>query len=207
VRIITAAACLALLGGAVVYAQQPVEWRPNISEDNKTAGWDETATFLTQFIKTVGHGNHGDWYALDSSTPDRCSLRVLVRSYPPSRAELDLSEFTVDLKRLDPLTIRVNAEDGLTFAGTDDASLIKGSETVWLPHFDSKEHNYVDFSNVATMACPNQPTKNLIACTTSPLEKYTTTFFFESTEAARRYARALMHAALLCGGTKSVSPF
>ncbi|MGD0939534.1 MAG: hypothetical protein ABR905_07455 [Terracidiphilus sp.] len=42
--------CLVITMGTIALAQQPTEWRPNISEDNKAATQADTVTFITQML-------------------------------------------------------------------------------------------------------------------------------------------------------------
>jgi len=44
-------------------------------------------------------------------------------------------------------------------------------------------------------------------CTSQPLHVWELSISFGDQETAKRFARAALHASLLCGGTKAVSPF
>jgi hypothetical protein len=61
--------------GTIALAQQAVEWRPNIAEDNKAATWKDTAEFLANTIKTYSRKmeiNQESLQIEDVSSPKQC---------------------------------------------------------------------------------------------------------------------------------------
>jgi hypothetical protein len=138
------------------------DWRPSVREDNASATWDDTLAFLANTLQYEG-GKH---YSIVSS--DRCSLSV---------RDPEGATAVVDLKKVDPLSVRVS-ETLVLFSGTNNAPYA----------LDCHSENG---------ACSSEATK-----LTGSLEVE-----MKDADTAKRVARAIMHAALLCGGTKAVSPF
>ena len=198
---------LTLIAGVVALAQQPAEWRPNPAEDNKAATWEDTAAFLSTWFATTGHLEGGE--VLKMTTPEKCTIHVAHRVRAADDS-VHVMEANLDLRSLDPLSISVR-NTMLQFAGTGNKIFLQGSEAIWIP----KSHNTMtarlnyDLSASASLQCPDDPKtiKELKSCTVQPVNAWNAHLAFDQQESAHRYARALMHAALLCGGTKAVSPF
>jgi hypothetical protein len=162
---------LALVFGGGALSQQPADWRPNVSEDNKAATWEQTFDFLADTLRF-----HSGGTVTKVSSIRHCFITVELgpASAPESR--------TFYLDRVDPLSIKVvPRSDGIgsvvMFAGSNNApyGVMQNLRSGAAASF----HSIVDMS----------------------------TLDLEDQELAKRTSRALMHAALLCGGSKAVSPF
>lgn len=163
---------IAVFLSAIGTAQSGTEfWRPNISEDNKTATWEQTSDFIVDTMKF--HSNDIRTIAKGSRN---CSI-----AFQYSEDAASGSMRTVFFDRVDALSIRVQVAPGLTestvsFAGTNNVPYgVKSIKT-------GGSESFVSIVEPVQLR-------------------------FEDQEMAKRVARALMHAALLCGGNKAVSPF
>jgi hypothetical protein len=192
--------CL-LLGASTVWPQQPTEWRPSIAEDNKAATYEDTAKFMNTWLSTNVS------QILQSSNPERCTVRLLQR-WGGGRSDEHLVDVSFDLAMIDPLTISVKDAD-LSFAGAGNNVVLRGTEAIWFPKQDNGWQKPLNLPDIDKVACPDKPKdiKSLDHCITRPVNAWNWVLHFGAEESARRYARALMHASILCGGTKAVSPF
>lgn len=207
--------CVALVVFSVILSlrlegQAPTQaWHPSVAEDNKSATWEDTAAFLNRWALTTAHS--GGWAIKESSTENRCKVHLQVKW---NGGSLDFHEVSgeIDLAKVDPLTITANVEmradappvSSLTIQGVGNEPFLNGKEAIWQSKYGDR-----DFSEVGSMTCPAdlKEVKWLHSCVVQPVTAYKFILFFDSDDDARRYARALMHASLLCGGTKAVSPF
>jgi hypothetical protein len=194
---------------ALLFTGQGVaqEWHPSVTEDNKNATWDDTASFLNRWALTTAR--QGPWSITESSTDTRCKVHLQVKW-----GSWDFHDVTadLDLAKVDPLTLTVQTKTvpdnppvpSLTIQGVANEPFFSGREAIWQSKFEDR-----DFSKVGGMMCPAdvKEVKGLHSCAVRPVNAYKFSLFFDSEEDARRYARALLHAVLLCGGTKAVSPF
>jgi hypothetical protein len=198
--------CLVFSTRTVTLAQAATEWRPNVAEDNKAASWEDTQSFLVNYLKMAhwnAEFNSVNFTVQDVSSPEKC-LIVIHQHYSNGSRDFVDTYSSLDLKHLDPLSIRVlpsrqaNAVV-LFFDGTSGTTV----------------ENWTKFTGVMQKsASVLLKTGTLDECLTSSRKCDRTTGNSNNfrlgdfeIEVGHRTARALMHAALLCGGTKAVSPF
>jgi hypothetical protein len=207
---------LALMGGAIAHAQQPAEWRPNLAEDNKAATWEDTAAFLTGMLNNTSQSvsraqveTHCliSYYPTDSRTPDSELQKAndLLRSGEQKAA---IVEFRSLIARWPQSEAAQQARRRLNSMGVKIRSGQENSERV--------EEHQIDFSRV-------DPLSILVRDTTVHIEgtdgepigsslgarpvRADLSIVMADGETAKRVARAFLHASLVCGGTKAVSPF
>lgn len=126
----------------------------------------------------------------------------------------------LDLSSVDPLLVTVKTQQdtngqipfAVLLTGTNNAIIATGNRSF----YDHRSLSYKDYS-VATAPCmagkpkgkPGNEWTETVAgdCRSKPISDYTYSFPFGDQETAKRFARGMMHAALLCGGNKAVSPF
>jgi hypothetical protein len=211
--------CLTLTCWNIALAQQPGEWHPNIAEDNKTATWEQTSDWLIGVLNTTALTQQGGtiYLATDLSvkTSERCNLDMVgtvfvsdssaplqgIPTYRQLKGKLDLA-------KVDPLSIRVvhdinplmNAYH-VVLEGGDRQTVFRGQEL--------KRNSWVKLQRLNELPQSCQPDKNgRYACEiNSSFADYRYEIFVTDLDTGKRLGRALIHAALLCGGTKSVSPF
>jgi hypothetical protein len=225
--------CLALTNGIVLLAQQPAEWRPNVAEDNKAASVTDTAAFFSNFLPTAGTGNfpprQAQVFFVRETEMHECKLHVVrgERWLPPI-GQLVIYDSDLDLAHLDPLSISVrrtnNSDDApirIYMEGTNNTAFVAGTETLY-----ELDGNWrfvtTPLSTVssAPIRCPTSDKKlsrrvlrdgstssEFGDCKSVQVNGYEYNLPFQDEDAAKRTARALMHAALQCGGSKAVSPF
>jgi hypothetical protein len=172
----------------VAHGQQPEDWRPNIAEDNKAASWEDTSAFMISVLNQKG------LVPLHATSPRRCVIEEVTLHGPRTNA------YQYEMGKIDPLSIYVIGQKDGTF------SLVYFSGTAYRPYGlkivvdrDPKEPSTTSAGRCST-------NENSCKETTSVLVDPDETEFTDQ-ESARRFARALVHAALLCGGAKAVSPF
>ena len=175
------------LATALAFAQVR-EWRPQLSEDNKSASWDDTSAFLVSVLRSKSKT------PMQAESSRRCVIEETVQHGSKTKI------YHYDLGGIDALTISVTTpSDGslsiVSFAGT--AYRAYGKLTI----VDRDPQQ-----GVSTAIGPCSSSENRCKETVSELVEPDFSEFVDE-ESAKRFARALMHAALLCGGTKSVSPF
>jgi hypothetical protein len=202
-----------LMVGTIARAQQPAEWRPNIAEDNKAATLEETMKFVTGTVNDTAMNQvavPGDKHYLSVTTETfgaestaRCSMNWT--RFQTVGAETAHSTIKADLAQVDPLSITVSRfivsdkPNGfwVNFSGTSGNAFAD----VLLSHWPSGK--FASPMEAKTASCLSGDKK----CSTVESKIPHASLFFSDEETAHRVARALMHAALLCGGTKAVSPF
>jgi hypothetical protein len=217
------------MAGASALAQQPAEWRPNIAEDNKTASLDDTFAFLKGIVTTSENTTlpgAGELFVTQFERGESCSAR-LVRGFRDGRDELVVDSVELKLSSVDPLLITVhsvNRDNRVPFLvvveGTNNSQIALGQESTY--HNAYHGGAYLDgksFRELSQATAPcldgqhkGNPNDGYVmtqfgACWSRPITSYSFGFPFGDQEVAKRFARGLMHAALLCGGTKAVSPF
>lgn len=242
---------LMLAGNTVFQAQQPDGWRPNITEDNKAASWEDTAAFIVGAL------------ANDRGRPHELSRCVLAL---PSELPAQQSDpFGMKLKNIETgrgaEIVAINPGSFAEQVGLTPGSVINEVNrervhtasdvaAIWAKTHDSEDIVFAISKGKGaftsskliggTLGSPSATPANvevhllvsridplgivvrgreiqvsgtntetvvewLVAHPSSSDRKFAV--IAADDEVARRVARALMHAALLCGGTKAVSPF
>jgi hypothetical protein len=180
--------CLVLIVGIAAFAQQPIEWRPNIAEDNKAASWEDTSAFMISVLDNKARS------PLQATSPRRCVMEEMAIH------GLRTKIYHYEIGGIDPLSISV--------VTTSDkiASIVSFAGTGYRPYGQLivVDRDLKQPSTISVGRC--SANENSCKETPSVLTDPDVTEFTDE-ESARRFARALMHAALLCGGTKAVSPF
>jgi hypothetical protein len=218
------ALCLALLTGSVALTQQSAEWRPSIADDNKAATLDDTMKFVVgitndpilsrlyfqadqqnsgKFKETYLTASTGkclfEWNYL-GITMDTRHIQVITRW-----------RIVADLSKVDPLSLRVisavkgssNSGFLVAMSGTSGAEFAEGE--LYLRNSGERLPSdiWAFISQEKSASCKSGDKK----CNPEKNKASDAWLFIADQEAAHRTARALMHAALLCGGKKAVSPF
>jgi hypothetical protein len=213
--------CLVLMTGTIALAQQPAEWRPNIAEDNKAASLSDTLDFLASTVRLARTDRAGcDSKHCDASenitlsSSGSCDVKL---NLDTTAAESDgpftgndnyytFGEYAINLRLIDPLAIRVvpNPKDAsgggyqLILEGTRNQSFASATVTsMW------GLHTPPDKAAEAVASC----SPKRYHCTQQKGGEIQLAIGNYDSETAKRLTRAFMHAALLCGGTKAVSPF
>lgn len=208
--------CLALVSGGLGWAQEPTSWRPNIAADSEAATWKETAAFIVNTINN-GTNTRSDvpadshylrdvWVLYNASASTECEITLSqLRAFggtPASRWEM-----SIDLQRIDPFSIRVEpwSRPGfqLVLSGFNDDSFERG--TTWK---SGKQMAHKKFlfdktrtplpSELFSFTCEKDKT-----CTSQRVMLSNDAFPVTDFDMSMRLARAFMHAALICGGTKA----
>jgi hypothetical protein len=213
--------CLAVVVGSLAHSQQPPQWRPSIADDNKAATWEDTISFIDTTTGNKGgyllphHSNkafHG--YAEDAilsiKSPMKCEVELLERVGVEGEDISELSGYwlaverqSIDLSKVDPLSIEVTTLGNspsifsIHMTGRNNDSI--GS--ISIAYY--KLHNWKDDRVKAEVPC----TPGLGKCQMSQPALLEERISFLDLETAKRVARGLLHASVLCGGAKSVSPF
>lgn len=225
-----AVSCLIFSAWTVTLAQAPAEWRPNISDINQAATYDDTMHFILTTLNDpsaskVDVPEEKKFYSLYQETygansDKRCQLvwNEIQILHPTTKRW----EMTVDLTKLDPLTIKVvpvKIHDGsqysynLDFDGTSNEKLANTifsariTETILIAggYGTHKGQKFGSLDEAKTFFCSkDKPDKY---CHYEELQQSSTAMWFADQEMAHRVARALMGMALLCGGKKAVSPY
>jgi hypothetical protein len=225
--------CIAIMTGAIALAQQMTEWHPNVAEDNKAASLTDTGAFFSNFLPTAGTGNfpprQAQVFFIRETALSECKLHIVrgERWLPPA-GQLAIYDSDLDLAHLDPLSISVkrtnNSADApirLYMEGTNNTAFVAGTQTLY-ELIDNWRFVTTPLSTVssAPAQCPTS-NKRLSRrelhddstpsefgdCKSVQVNGYEYNLPFQDEDAAKRTARALMHAALQCGGSKAVSPF
>ncbi|MGD0939533.1 MAG: hypothetical protein ABR905_07450 [Terracidiphilus sp.] len=185
-------------------AQQPAEWRPGFAEDNKAATLADTSAFMVGVLNSpvVQFSSAPNQRIWDAEAPQGCSLHFFQHFNFENGNPPDSFNALVLLSRIDPLSISVKPQTDefyVSFSGTNQLMVILYRAAVYR---DFKGMN-LSKGDGATVPC-NPHAKN---CTEENGATADWGIHFRDQEMAKRFARALMHSALLCGGAKSVSPF
>jgi hypothetical protein len=201
--------CFALMTGINALAQQSAEWHPNIAEDNKTATWDETSSWLIGVMNTTNENHEAFKTEMIAQSPSRCTLGVTYTAwwerYNDSWYHHRQVHGHIDLAQLDPLSIRIkNWPDGnhsVYFESKNRLLFFQGEETT--RNYPLKLKRLSDFPQTCQLDKKGRP----LCEVNSTYANYNFEMWIDDEDIAKRIARALMHSALLCGGTKAVSPF
>jgi hypothetical protein len=177
-------------------AQQSSDWRPDIAADNKAATLKDTEDFLANTVSDSSSRSV-------SFSNDRCSMSIASTSITNPR---EVSKFLdkVDISHVDPLTIRISGGVNLVFSSTNNT--IFGSKAQSDYFVASWGRHGFSPAEIEAMTAPCTKGKNYCDRSSSQdIRDYQ--IGFSSLDLAHRAARAFLHTALLCGGTRAVSPF
>lgn len=218
-----------ILASRTAAAQEP-EWRPNIAEDNKAAALADTTEFLQQILVARGRiqsqsrnpNKFVEKTVLHADIPESCTLRYAEREVDTTnsnaRDAFPVHQYSLQLGKIDPLTIVVrgldNAEarpvatgSSVEFSGRNEYQVGTVNGVIYSPRFDTVDSWFKKIEQ-ADFPCIPEAKRVYRSCSVAPTSGVSSLKIpFSDREYAFRFARALMHAALLCGGTKSVSPF
>jgi len=219
---------LVLMTTSAALAQQhPAEWRPSIAEDNKAATLDDTLKFVlgtandpgvnraSYRTKNDGYGGPTINETVGALSPAKCTIEwTELYIFDRYWANISRSKYVADLSKVDPLSVAVGpyTDDGsvhgflVTMVGTSGsqfADVLKYGRIVRKGILTRP----ADISEAESAAASCAGEKNKRKCWIEQSRESHTELFLEDQDAAHRVARALMHAALLCGGAKAVSPF
>jgi hypothetical protein len=204
--------CFCIIVVSSLLAQQPTEWRPNIAEDNKAATLSDTLDFMVNTIKNDG-GNYPHKILraemLEGNTlhfVDRITDMRNFRSHccDQGRYTVPVDDWKIKLANIDPLSVAVVRDQisfVVRFSGHNEGPIGSMGATVneiaGVANYD-KEAAKTDYPCAdGVKHCKLEPESEIIHGSIP----------FKNDEIAKRFARALLHAAILCGGTKAVSPF
>jgi hypothetical protein len=210
--------------------QQPLDWRPSVAEDNKAATLADTTDFILTTIRTssgayVNPPNIKGIVIIEATQAEaekECHLRYDYRFTDLNWFKPDfwggghytalVIGYRLDLTTVDPLSIavayqqasstdpRVGGYYKIVFRGRNNGTI--GQQTQ--ANFKIGDLQKQEERNKANLPC----LAGSKFCTPGQSGGMLEGFIpFNDIETAKREARALMHAALLCGGTKAVSPF
>lgn len=150
------------------------------------------------------------YWEYDISTPARCVLVEKAFTYNDSGSSVRIEH--IDLARIDPLSIRVRSglsnwdqspDYQLEMTGTNQANFTEDTEVIRAIHIpDGDLYPQVSPAYLAEVCGGGEA-----GCRTEHPRGGANFESFTDQEIAHRVARAFMHAALLCGGTKAISPF
>jgi hypothetical protein len=194
--------CLLLLGRTASVAQQPAEWRPNIAEDNKAALIADTDAFMVGELNSAITQAEPQQTIWGAEAPQMCSLHFYQHLNQGGGEPAYSLDATLPLGKIDPLSISVGYAGifYVHFVGTDQG-------TVLTAHVASYRNDFkgMNFKKGDSATVPCNPHARY--CSDEDRVYSAREIYFLDQEMAKRFARALMHAALLCGGAKAVSPF
>jgi hypothetical protein len=213
---------IGLISVSPAFAQGSTDWRPSLADDNKAATLEGTQAFLkgismTKENTTVPNG--GELFVTNFDTAAMCTIH-LTRGVKEGYESMVVDSVKLDLSAVDPLSVTVKTQqDGnghipyfVILTGTNNAIFVTGDRAF----YDHQMLSYKEYS-VATAPCmagkqkgkPGNEWTQTIAgdCRSRLISDYSYSFPFGDRETAKRFARGMMHAALMCGGNKAVSPF
>jgi hypothetical protein len=215
---------LALISIAISAQQQSNGWRPNLADINKSASLEETMDFilstehdpsLSQYVtywdgaEHKGHQVYSLFEVNGAESQARCGMTwTEVQVNGIALQDTWRRDVSLDLSKLDPLSVVVKTavfEDGHSSSGF--LISMSGTSNKPLSHYSAlyigDQRVWRSVSEVEQYAC----TKKDKDCHTDTGDTAHAQLFVTDEEVSHRMARALVHAALLCGGTKAVSPF
>jgi hypothetical protein len=162
-----------------------------------------------------------EYFVTNVGSSNRCMLRLTDAIADGSKASADFGMIVhsvlLDLSHADPLSVSVETVPWRDFvyykvnlAGTSQALFITGTTSTYDFHHGFRP----DFASHKRASSPCLPKADVYhhetefgRCKDEPLQSAQWSFNFSNLEMAKRFSRALMHAALVCGGPKAVSPF
>jgi len=101
--------CLALTGLNTALAQQPAEWRPNVAEDNKSATWENTVTFMKGILETSHNTTipgQSELFLKTFDSAKHCQIGMTAGERNGGDP-LIVDKMEIDFGRIDPLSIDV----------------------------------------------------------------------------------------------------
>jgi hypothetical protein len=260
-------------------AQQSIEWRPPITEDNKAASWGQTIDFLSSTLVNastslvqlrnsehchlsyiegpkdafaLGFTWHGNKVVmLDKGglmnrlgVKDDTEVREFhfktdgtQRLFPgEKRTEVWTAWYAMNSKQRAALLMRLRPGDQVGVAikgdkgseirfetvtkqdvGEGEIAQVNGGEGLRLrsqgidldlSKVDPLSVRVFDLQSISMLGTNNGTIAKRDGGDTSPsTDTAQVTFRLNDPEIAKRFARGILHAAVLCGGTKAVSPF
>ena len=200
-------------------ATKVAEWRPfNIAEDNKAATWEDTSAFLVNIYSGHGYSYNKYWngniltvsYEDRFEAPKRCLLSEREFLFVSTKSTSISAVSNIDLTKIDPLSISVREVPNLGYWSVSMHGANEGplGTTTEMAIRDHVAVNDVMLGAVKSKLLPTTCSADEKHCHAGePAVSREDEEHFRDQESAKRFARALMHAALLCGGTKAVSPF
>jgi hypothetical protein len=208
--------CLALTLGPPALSQPPAEWRPNIAEDNKAATWADTVEFLRNSINNpsittvkyvVSSGSSGLAYG-GATSDEECTLGYEGAYFDSNGPLLRHSRHKINLRLIDPLTVKVILPNNGVAPSQYRISLEGSKEAVFArvkawQYGGDRKYKYSSAQETLNLVCDASDSK----CQVTDVGVARLQVSFNDQEAAKRFSRAMMHTALLCGGTKAISPF
>jgi hypothetical protein len=188
----------------VAFAQQPNEWRPALAADNKSASLADTLAFLSGIALTAEDQtipDRGELFTKTFESPSKCQLKVM-RSIANGFGNLIVDSMTLDLSNVDPLLVSVRSanENGkvpfwVALTGTNNIRFAEGDRAFYNVSIGAR-----GIMAAGTVPCPTGKTRGLSECRQEHFKEYSISFPFGDIETAKRLARGMMHAALVCGG-------
>jgi hypothetical protein len=210
------------MGGAIALAQQPAERRPNVAEDNKAATLEDTLDFLKSLTMSKSNGDdvwRGLFFLKSFERSGRCSISLYSGFRNGTYGDKTIDVVTMNLSRLDSLSVSVRTaieRDRLEFqvasSGTNDFTFVVGQQATYSDSARFNESSFADKTAISAPCMAGKASGNAIEtrygmCINSQVNDNNYALYFSDLESAKRSARGMMHAALLRGGYKAVSPF
>jgi hypothetical protein len=216
-----------VLSGFAILTQQPAPWRPSIANDNKAATLDDTLKFVlgtandTRVNRVYAPEDQknpaifGETFGVVSAS--KCSLGwselylVMSKGRYPSVVS---GKTIADLSKVDPLSIVVFPKlifgfphgFAVVMEGTSGSEFAESTSLYMQNDYAQRFNGDLSpefISEGESASCTPGDKK----CSVKQTKETRADLFLPDQEAAHRVAQALMHAALLCGGKKAVSPF
>jgi hypothetical protein len=192
------------------------DWRPSIDEDNKNATWDATAAFLTTIIKKEGSirrdrstsaGGPGsfDW-SFGPEVPTNCVFQEHELIYRTNEKTLRALTWTFDFSKTDAKSVLVRRNkfnEWMVIIRGSSEEAIGSTKGVLRKGVILNDVQYELSANLKSESCGSTEQD----CTPTKDTGKADVELFSDVDTAKRVARAYMHASILCGGEKAVSPF
>ncbi|MGA2002767.1 MAG: hypothetical protein ABSG70_05265 [Terriglobales bacterium] len=219
--------CFALVVGSAALTQQPAQWRPSIAEDNKAATLDDTLKFVVgtandRSVDRAAYQTKNDGYGgptvretVGASSPTKCTIEWSdLYIFDRYWANINRWKFVADLSKVDALSVAVtpSMDDGSIHGFIVGMSGTSGSQIADVTKYSRFVHKGILGRQADIVEAESAPASCAAGfekkkCSITQGREAHSELFLADQEAAHRVARALMHAALLCGGVKAVSPF
>ena len=216
------AVALLMLSLCAATAQQASDWHPSLTDDNKAATWDDTISFITDtinnnpasFLITApgGHLYDNIWITAHADKGEACHLQTDKYAAAFWGRGYEHRHDVIDLANVDPLSLKVAKETFssdpkhfasgfiISFSGTSSKNVVDWK--TW--HYHDNFAWNTDIKPATTLFTCEGKAKN---CKETSGQDPKEVLWVSDDETAKRLARALLHASVLCGGSKAVSPF